>query len=660
MPEVRTLTAAVNALREGCTELSIVSYNYAVYPYEDFQRAFAQFGHKLATLRINKRVIVESFDKSVLHDMQMWCMNLQELELRNMLFSVMDMWNLTWAIRAATNLKRLSIPNNGIGYQAIGIIAPSLATCSQLEHLDLSNNGIGANSIKKLMVYVSELPNFVSLDMSCNLLSHLGLHALKLMLEKCPQITDLYVGGQIGAQNASEVDEFMAACKNLRVLRLGREFFKTDEHTDAVAKNIRNMRELRKLHIDNMYGSTFTNIESVGDALVFCEHLRELTLNGCFMSSVRAQTLAQRLQSVNMANSRNGTAMISYNTLELNIAHSFANMQELSALIPKCTNLRSLDISANIIGAVSAKDVFQALAEANRLEILRLSDTRLFTDGGNELAKLLPKLQLLHTLDISYCRFTWKCGLRILKAMETLRELKVVNLSGMPITAKLHIPLAKMIANNKQLTKLSMHNCNMHDVACNIVSKALDQCANLEVLSLTGNYIGNDGYIALSWALRNATKLQLFEVNVFNMNEDCAMAFFQYFPIPGNPYRVEFGTHFQITDPLTTHMVKGIMKRGSLGALLLRASMTSEKHIREMTTMLPFMHPESEVLFFANTMANLTIWSRAHTEAPMRRLMIAFFEGSLAAASASSRAHRFAQQDGDNAMMRRILAWLVG
>jgi len=660
MPAVRTLSGAVECLKKGCTQLTITPYRHSIYNYADITRAFVQYGTNLTAFSMHNVLYLDGLDNSFLRELQNWCMNLEWLRLENQYCTIMDAWYITWGLQTASKLRYLYLSKNGLGAEDIRVLAPSLSSCPLLETLDVSHNNIGANSIKKLTEYLCKMEHFSSFDISSNHFGASAIPALTTMMQRCAHITDLRVGGYVGEYiTVAEVDEFLKTCTRLCELQLGRGFFKTDAHIAVVADHIRNMQSLEYFQVDLPPG--LLNLDIIGESMLQCPKLKRLNMRGCFMSTTTLQALAPRMTDVVMCLGRNVTSIIGPNIRDLFLSDTRLHVDTFVRAIPACTELEMLNIGNNKIRANMAKDVFTALANNTKLKTLTIRKNPLFTAGGNELALLLPKLPLLNHLDMGYCRFTAKCGRHLLAAIQNLHNLITLDISGLPIPRVLHASLASAITNNPSLIFLTMQNCKLTDNACQVLSKPLEKCANICVLKLLGNAIQSTGYMSLAWALRNATELQTLEVNTFFMTEECIKAFVQYFPIPGNTNRLFFGQHFEIPDHLAMHAMDGLIRRGSLGAMQLQISMCSPTSVRAMSSVLPYLHPESDIHFLAATNnLNLNVWLTARIQAPLLRSAIAFFEGSMAAASVLSPAGQFVRKDGDNAVMVKVLKMLVG
>merc|ERR1719359_1248551 len=82
--------------------------------------------------------------------------------------------------------------------------------------------------------------------------------------------------------------------------------------------------------------------------------------------------------------------------------YQLAGLKELSTTFSR-TPLRSLDLSANSLGAEGGAVVCRAVATCKKLHTLRLAFCEIMTQGGLALAASVPHLGELILLDISNC-----------------------------------------------------------------------------------------------------------------------------------------------------------------------------------------------------------------------------------------------------------------
>jgi Ran GTPase-activating protein (RanGAP) involved in mRNA processing and transport len=104
---------------------------------------------------------------------------------------------------ALRTLRKLNLGYNGLSDADMSTLAPLLQRSSQLAEIQLDGNNIGNDGAESIAQALRGNACVVMLDLNDNALGDAGVHALYDMMDQCPRLLKLYVGGNADVSAAA-------------------------------------------------------------------------------------------------------------------------------------------------------------------------------------------------------------------------------------------------------------------------------------------------------------------------------------------------------------------------------------------------------------------------------------------------------------------------
>ena len=171
-------------------------------------------------------------------------------------------------------------------------------------------------------------------------------------------------------------------------------------------------------------------------------------------------------------------------------AAATAAAADITELLKSCTNLQTLNLDYNKIGADNATALAEGLKSCTNLQTLDLGYNNIGSDGATALAEGLKSCTNLQTL-----------------------HLRSNNIGSNGATA-----LAEGLKSCTDLQTLDLRTNNIGSDGATALAEGLKSCTNLQTLDLGYNNIGSDGAAALAEGLKSCTNLQALYLRSNNIS----------------------------------------------------------------------------------------------------------------------------------------------
>ena len=168
----------------------------------------------------------------------------------------------------------------------------------------------------------------------------------------------------------------------------------------------------------------------------------------------------------------------------------------ITELLKSCTNLQTLNLEYNKIGADGATALAEGLKSCTNLQTLDLGYNNIGSDGATALAEGLKNCTNLQTL-----------------------HLHSNNIGSDGATA-----LAEGLKSCTNLQTLDLRSNNIGSDGATALAEGLKSCTNLQTLDLGYNNIGSDGAAALAEGLKSCTNLQALYLRSNNISSSVKVA----------------------------------------------------------------------------------------------------------------------------------------
>ena len=391
-------------------------------------------------------------------------------------------------IRLNTSLKEFYIGSNKL-QSSISVILESLSEVSSLQKLELHDNEISVESSKMVASVVANNIKLQHLVLNNNSLGE-GVMDIVVALQGLDSLQLLDLGNTSMPKEVSEGLALVIEYNCLHTLKL----HENNLQSSAIVI-LRALSKISSLKVLDLQSNQLN--EDTGEYLssVICNNtgLQHLNLNNNNIGkgTLHIMKALQQLNSMEVLglDNTNMPSDVSYE-LALVIKHN----QYLNALHVNNNNLRS-----------SAFVILQALSTISNLRILDLHSNRLNEYAGEYVSSVICNNTGLNELFLNDNNIG-KGILQIIKALQHLNLLKVLNLGSINFPKEASNELALVLKNNQCLNALHLNDNNLQSSAV-VILQALSEISSLRVLDLRSMQLHKDIGEFLSLVICENTRL---------------------------------------------------------------------------------------------------------------------------------------------------------
>ena len=350
------------------------------------------------------------------------------------------------ALKETTTLKLLDLNNNDM----TGVVAEDLAdviNCNScLEELHLANNDLKSSAIAVLQASQG-IATLKVLDLSFNNMTGVVAEDLAYVINRNSCLEKLYLSGNDLKSTAVVVLQALQGITTLEVLDLS-----CNDMTSVVAEDLACVIKcnscLAELHLAS------NNLETTGVVVL------------------------QALQGIT-----------TLELLDLNFNHLTGVVAEdLACVIKSNSCLKKLYLSGNDLKS-SGVVMLQALQGITALKVLDLDLNHMTSVIAKELVDVIKRNPYLEELYLAYNDLN-SSTIVVLQALQEIRTLKLLDLSGNSMTSVVAQDLAGVIKCNPSLTKIDLANNDLKSSA-GVVLQALQEVTTVELLNLSQNNLSS-------------------------------------------------------------------------------------------------------------------------------------------------------------------------
>ena len=434
-----------------------------------------------------------------------------------------------------SGVKRLLLWNTGIGEPDCEALCELLKSSHSLQRL--GQNNLSSECVASIITGLSHNSSLTHLVISDSHFSMANVDSLASVLKdhsKCT-LTVLYLEDcHISSEGAVELAA--ALCKNTTIEDLNLDRNPIGEHVEgatAVAKILVENKALTELdlrdchissegavelaaalcknttlkHLDlsrNPIGEHVEGATAVAKMLLENKALTKLDLRDCHISSEGAVELAAAL----CTNTTIEDLDLSHNPIGEHVEGATA----VAKILVENKALTELDLQDCHISSEGAVELAAALCTNTTIEDLDLSHNPIgeHVEGATAVAKILVENKALTELDLRDCHISSEGAVELAAALCKNTTLKHLDLSRNPIGEHVEgtTAVAKMLLENKALTKLDLRNCHISSEGAVELAAALCKNSTLKYLNLDHNPIGVEGASSMSDMLQHNTSLE--------------------------------------------------------------------------------------------------------------------------------------------------------
>ena len=180
---------------------------------------------------------------------------------------------------------------------------------------------------------------------------------------------------------------------------------------------------------------------------------------------------------------------------------------DIAAVLFHNTKLQELYLSDNNFRAGTIK-IAKGLQKATNLTILNLNNNNIGEEAADDIAAVLFHNIKLQELYLSDNNFRTAGAIKIAKGLQNATNLTILDLDNNNIGEEAADDIAAVLSHNTKLQQLYLGGNNFEKVGIIKIAKGLQNVADLVILNLNNNYIGEEAADDIAAVLSHNTKLQ--------------------------------------------------------------------------------------------------------------------------------------------------------
>ena len=484
------------------------------------------------------------------------CTKLEKLVLHSNDIRTEGVQALAKSMEHWPNFTSLDVSSNSLTSEAAKVLATGLKKCPSctFQEIHIRNNAIGDSGLISL-ASVLELNKCTTLDISSNGISSTGLKVIAGNLKNIQQldISDNFLDDEmILAEHASlnkltvrridpekrlfKLSNFANVIRRNSSSLLVLDISQINQNFEPLASNFKKCIQLRELNIShNPLARSLSSLAALSSSLSCLSQLTTLSLSFAQIEPEGAKLLANGLISCTNLSK----LLINNNNI------GDVGAAAIATIIKNCHQLQVLDASGNNIGKLGAGSLAKALQTSGNLCEFNISHNDIKYDGARSLCATLEhcvsinfsmlslsyfplslkrftclqKLQISHNLvDVNILRdglecckslqelYISSCGIRNFGATEIVLRLSST-CSVLDISSNKIDSLTYVLSYIKKHSSLSHLNFSKNSEAL-LCRFSFTNCTKLQMLNISGIFLGDDKISLISNDLQHCTILQ--------------------------------------------------------------------------------------------------------------------------------------------------------
>jgi Ran GTPase-activating protein (RanGAP) involved in mRNA processing and transport len=400
----------------------------------------------------------------------------------------------------------------------------------------LRNQHLGVSAANILSKFLRSRTDIVKLDLSCNLIRDHGLQVISHLLHLNPSIRVFNIGCNDLSDKAAPILAEIASHGHVTSLQIG-----------VIEKS---------LHPNRL---TAVTLDALSEAIVKCDSLRSLGMNGSMLSLskqptqnapspeealIRMLSKSHKLRMLRLSNCqlrsklmmnvinfglRFNTSLarldVSCNGLKssvgIRLAHYLLEPVASSDGADRGTrkpHLFALDVGANCFGTPVANAFARVMTGDSYLGYLDLSSNQIDDEGVMALSRALETNQTLVELHLAANRFTAVGGKALAGALRANETLMTLDISQNKLGDETACEIADALQQNTALTALSIASALLSNHGGIRLAQAAPLCPTLVALDMSNNFFTEDAGSAMEKLFGENTTILKVDVSGTQIN----------------------------------------------------------------------------------------------------------------------------------------------
>ena len=380
----------------------------------------------------------------------------------------------TWGSIAShlhSSLVVLSIPGNGITYEAVDDIAVIICRNTGLQVLDLCGNNFGTQGAIKILKALKNHSNLIHLNIENNNID--------------------------GSTVADDLAAVLSHNKDLQKLYLGDVKLKSA----GIFKIQNALQHTSKLIVFSLSNNNIDYVaaDSVTKVLSCNEDMQELYLA---RNNLQAHGIIKITRALH-----NTSSLKVFNVSNNNISDKAAN--DIAAVLSHNNKLEVLNVRNNKLETAGIIKIVKALKNASCLTVLDISGNNIDSDAANDIAIVLSCNCKLKRLYLQGSNLKVDGVIKIAKGLRGTASLITLNVSNNDISDEAADDIATIFSHNSKLQVVELHGNMFQHIGITKMAKALQTISTLTVFSISDNRIGSKAAKDIAIVLNRNTKLKV-------------------------------------------------------------------------------------------------------------------------------------------------------
>ena len=439
---------------------------------------------------------------------------------------------------------KLHIIGNNLQATGIASIACALHNTLKMTVIDISNNNISNEAADDIVTILSHNTILQQLFLGTNMLQATGVIKIAKALQKLSVLKIFDISNNVVSDEAAdEIVDVLLCNSELQLLDVSNN----DLKVTGIAKILRNLQSVSvltefsmlqdnvtivagtktvKLSVDKLQLSgvinSLCNVSSfvtfkISNYNISCKManaISSLLLNNLNLRTlVLNNTMLQTTEFVKIAEGLKNTSLlkvfdISCNNIDDQAADCIAN------ILSHNTNLQDLCLDGNKLGIEGTLPVVIAekLKSMETLTHLSLCNNNITHEASDDIAAVILKNTVLHTLILSYNNLQSIGAIKIAGSLQNTSCLRILNMSNNGISSEAASYIAAMLSCNSKLEELYLGENKLQNTGAVKIAEALQNTSSLKAFCISNNDIGCQVDDITTFLLNNAN-LQTLLIN---------------------------------------------------------------------------------------------------------------------------------------------------
>ena len=432
---------------------------------------------------------------------------------------------LCCALKKVSQLKELSLSDNGLSVEAANEIGEVASNNVNLKKLWLNDNNLRDVGVIKVLLQLRQLSDIRLIHLENNYITEKAAESIAEVINNNPFLESISIGNNsLMSKGVIKISNALRSLLHLKQVGFHNNGI-TEDAANDIAEAINDNSKLEHIWLNNNK-LKLEGINRISNALQNLHTLKLLELSDNGITTQAADGIATvinnnpLLQTVALGNNKLETEGV------IKIANALKNIKALRVLgldksgitdkaanaiadaIHSNTKLEKLLLNGNNLQSNGIKVICENARHIKSFKVLLLQNNSITEEAADDLAAMIINNPLLENFDVSNNKIRSIGLIKVVQALKTVSCLKVLSINGTQITDDVAKDIARIITKNLALEKVLLSNNRLRENT-NIITNALQLLDSLRLLQLEGNCITVQAADDIAAVINNNPSLQI-------------------------------------------------------------------------------------------------------------------------------------------------------